>query len=456
MVTHIRLLTGMRAFVVVWLGQVFSLLGTAMSSFALTVWAYEVTGKATALALVGFFFVTPMLIISPLAGALVDRSNLKIMMMLSDMASGMATIAVILLHASGHLQIWHLYITNAVSGTFQAFQWPAFSVAITTMLPREQYGRADGMFSLAEAGSGVMAPIMAAALLGFIGLSGVLALDISMLVIALSALLVAHVPQPETTVVGMQSRGNLWKESVFGFTYILKRPSLLGLQGVFLLGNFFSGISFILLVPMILARTGNDEVMLGTVNSIGAIGGVIGGLLMSAWGGTKRKVHGVLLGWALGGLLGEMTLGLGRNAVVWSTAIFLGSLFGPIINSSNQAIWQAKVAPDVQGKVFSIRRLIAWVSTPLAALVAGPLADQVMEPAMRQGGRLVPLFSPLVGEGPGAGMSLIILVVGVCIVLVGFGGYAVRSIRDAEIILSDHDSTPVDIDVSPAKVLEPS
>jgi MFS family permease len=456
MITQTRLLTGMRAFVVVWLGQVFSLLGTAMSGFALTVWAYEFTGKATALALVAFFFVTPMLIISPLAGALVDRSNLKLMMMLSDLASGMATIAVFILHATGHLQIWHLYLTNAVSGAFQAFQWPAFSVAITTMLPKEQYGRANGMFSLAEAGSGVMAPILAAALLSFIGLGGVLTLDIIMLVFALSALLVANVPQPEVTAVGLQSRGSLWKESVFGFTYILKQPSLLGLQCVFMLGNFFSGISYILLAPMILARSGNNEVVLGTVNSIGAIGGVVGGLVMSAWGGARRKVHGVLMGWALGGLLGEILLGLGQNAMVWSAALFLGTLFGPIINSSNQAIWQAKVAPDVQGRVFSIRRLIAWGSTPLASLVAGPLADQVMEPAMRQGGRLAPLFSPLVGEGPGTGMSLIIVVVGVCVVLIGLGGYAFRVVRDAEIILPDHDAAPVEIDASPVKILEPS
>ena len=456
MFTQTRLLSGKRAFVVVWLGQVFSLLGTAMSGFGLTVWAFELTGKATALAMVGFFYITPMLIISPLAGALVDRSNLKLMMMLSDMASGMATIAVLILHATGNLQIWHLYLTNAVSGTFQAFQWPAFSVAITTMLPKEQYGRANGMFSLAESGSGVMAPILAAASLGFIGLGGVLWLDLAMLVFALSALLVAYVPQPEITAVGLESRGNLWKESVFGFSYILKRPSLLGLQSVFMLGNFFSGISYILLAPMILACTNNNEVVLGSVNSVGAIGGVLGGLLMSAWGGTKRKVHGVLTGWILGGLLGEMLLGLGQTAVVWSIALFLGSLFGPIINSSNQAIWQAKVAPDVQGKVFSIRRLIAWVSFPMASLVAGPLADRVAEPAMRQGGAWVKTFGPLMGEGPGAGMRLIMVAVSVCIILVGLGGYAVRWVRDAETILPDQDALPAETDAVTIKAMEGS
>ena len=445
MLSRPRWLTGMPAFVIVWLGQVFSLLGTAMSSFGLTIWAYEVTGKATALALVGFFFITPMLIISPLAGALVDRSNLKLMMMLSDLASGLTTVAVLFLYSSGNLQVWHLYVTNAISGTFQAFQWPAFSVAITTMLPKEQYGRANGMFSLAEAGSGVFAPILAAALLGLIGLGGILTLDVAMLVFALSALLIAHVPQPEVTTIGLESRGSLWKESIFGFTYIIRRPSLLGLQIVFLLGNFFSNISYTLLAPMILARTVNNEVVLGSVNSIGAIGGVIGGLLMSAWGGTKRKVHGVLMGWALGGLFGETLLGLGRGPVVWSIALFMGSFFGPIINSSNQAIWQAKVAPDVQGKVFSIRRLIAWLSFPFATLVAGYLADHVMEPAMSQGGGLVPLFEPLVTPGPGAGMAVIITVTGICITIIGVGGYAVRVVRDSELIMPDNEGSLTNI-----------
>src|SRR4030042_1831671 len=128
------------------------------------------------------------------------------------------------------------------------------------------------MLSLAEAGSGVLAPILAAALVGFIGLGGICTLDIAMLIFALSALLMVHVPQPEVTAVGLESRGSLWNESIFGFKYILRKPSLLGLQFVFMLGNFFSNISYTLLAPMILARTGNNEVVLGSVNSIGAVG----------------------------------------------------------------------------------------------------------------------------------------------------------------------------------------
>lgn len=432
------LLSGLRGFVIVWIGQVVSLLGTAMSGFGLTIWVYERTGSATALSLMGFFFVTPMLIISPLAGALVDRSNRKLMMMISDLASGLATIAILTFYLSGNLQLWLLYIANAFMGLFQAFQWPAFSAAITTMLPKEQYGRANGLMSLAESGSGILAPILAGALLAFIGLGGILAIDIGTFVFAILTLLIVPVPQPKATQVGEESKGSLWKESIYGFHYIWKRPSLLGLQIVFLVGNFLASMTFILAAPLVLSRTGNNELALGTVNSIAAMGGVIGGLVISAWGGTRRKVHGVLSGWSLSGLFMGL-FGLGKSVPMWSATEFISSSISPWINSSNQAIWQAKVAPDVQGRVFSIRRLIAWFSMPAATLAAGPLADYVMEPAMQPGGALAPVFGPLVGTGPGSGIALIIFFAGMLTVLVGLGGYAIPAIRGAEEILPDHD-----------------
>jgi len=135
---------GMVAFVLVWVGQIVSLLGSGMTGFAMTIWAYEKTGSATTLALVGFFFVAPMLVFSPFAGAIVDRSNRKLMMMLSDLAAGLATVAMLFLYLSGNLQIWHLYVIAAIEGIFQGFQWPAYSSAIATMLPKAQYGRANG------------------------------------------------------------------------------------------------------------------------------------------------------------------------------------------------------------------------------------------------------------------------------------------------------------------------
>jgi MFS family permease len=430
----------MVAFVIIWFGQIISLLGTAMTGFGQTIWAYEQTGQATALAMLGFFYVTPMVVLSPIAGAIVDRANRKLMMMVSDLAAGVATIGILVLYTTGNLQIWHLYVSAVVAGTFQTFQWPAFSAAITLMLPKKQYGRANGLLELADSAANIFAPMLAGALLAFIGFGGILIIDVITFAFAIGTLLFAHVPQPERTEAGRTGEGNIWRESVYGFRYIFGRPSLLGLQLVFTLGNWFWSLGFVLLPAMILARTGNNEMALGAAQSAGAVGGVVGGLVMSAWGGPKRRVHGVLAGWILGSLLGETVMGMGQTLPVWIVAAFLATFSGPVINASNQSIWQAKVEPDVQGRVFATRRLIAWVVMPLAQLVAGPLADQAFEPAMQGGGWLADSFGWLVGTGPGAGIALILVFCGIGGALTGAIGYAVRAIRDVESILPDHDA----------------
>jgi MFS family permease len=284
--------SGMFAFSIVWVGQAVSLLGTEMSAFALTIWAYELTGKATALALAGFFHVTPLLIFSPIAGALVDRSNRKLMMMLSDLGSGVATIAILVIFMAGRLELWHLFAANAVTGVFQTFQWPAYSAAITMIVPKKHYARAHAMNELAGNTSGIFAPLLAGALLPFIGLGGILTIDIVTFIVAIGALLIVVIPQPEVTEEGIESRGSIWKESAFGFRYIFERPSLLGLQTVFMIGNFFATMAYTLLAPMILARTDTNALIFGSVQTAGAVGGVVGGLL--AWARSTHVGSGLI------------------------------------------------------------------------------------------------------------------------------------------------------------------
>ncbi len=435
--------TGMTAFTVVWLGQLVSLVGTGMTRFALAFWAWQVTGEATALALVGFFSFGPTVLISPLAGALVDRWNRKLVMMFSDLAAGLSSAAILLLLLSNQLQIWHLYVAGAFAGIFESFQFPAYSAAITTMLPKEQYGRANGMLALAQSASGIVAPVFAAGLLIAIGIEGILIVDVITFVAAIGALIAVSVPQPTRSEAGRRAQGSLLKESAYGFRYIFERPSLLGLQLVFFGSNLIATFGFVLLAPMILARTRNDAGALASVESALGIGGVIGGLLMSTWGGPKRRVHGVLAGMALESVLGTLLIGLGAGTIVWVAGAFLSSLFIPIINGSNQAIWQAKVAPDVQGRVFATRRLIAQITAPVAMLLAGPLADRVLEPAMMPGGSLAPIFGGLVGAGSGAGMALMFVITGILGMFAGLAGYAFRAVRNAEDILPDHDAEVV-------------
>jgi MFS family permease len=430
--------TGMAGFTLVWAGQLVSLLGSGMTTFAISIWAWQETGQATALALAGFFGFGPTILLSPFAGAIVDRYNRKLVMMLSDLAAGLSTLALFLLYANGALEIWHIYLANAFAGSFAAFQFPAYSAAVTTMMEKKHYARASGMLSLAESASGIFAPLLAGALLGFIGIAGIMAIDIVTFIFAIIALLLVHIPNPQVTEEGQRSRGNFLRESMFGFTYIFARPSLLGLQLVFFAINFIAMFSFVLLPPMLLARTGNNELVLGSVQSIGSIGGLIGGLVLSAWGGPQRKVDGVLLGMVLISLSQGM-MGLGQAFLVWAAASFAVSFFLPILNGSNQAIWQAKVAPDVQGRVFATRRLIAQITAPVAMLLAGPIADRLFEPAFLTGGALSSsVLAGLVGSGPGAGMGMMFVFSGFLGMLIGFGGYLFPAIRNVEEILPDY------------------
>jgi DHA3 family macrolide efflux protein-like MFS transporter len=434
--------SGMFGFTIVWLGQIVSVLASAMSQFGLTIFMYEQTKSALAMGTMQVFFITPFLLISPIAGVMVDRHNRKMMMMVSDLAAGLATLGILVFQYFGILEYWHLYFASIIYGLGMAFQWPAYSAAISTMVPKEQYGRANGMMSLIEAGPQVIAPLLAGALLPVIGLTGILFFDVATFLLAIGALSIVYVPQPQRTEEGKQGEGNLWKEAAYGFKYIFARPSLLGLQMIFFAGNLFAGIGFTLLAPMILARTDSNSLLFGSVQTAGAIGAVIGGVIMSAWGGFKRRVHGVLLGWIISGI-GMSIIGLVGGLPIWILGIVLTALVGPLVNASNQAIWQAKVAPDVQGRVFSARRLIAWFTNPISPIIAGVLADFVLEPQMRiTGSGLASTFGWLVGTGPGTGMGLIIFFCGFGGVLAGLAGYFVPHIHNAETILPDHDTLP--------------
>jgi DHA3 family macrolide efflux protein-like MFS transporter len=439
--TPLKRPTGMFGFTIVWLGQIVSVLASSMSQFALSIWMYDQTKSALAMGMMQVFYITPFLIISPIAGVMVDRHNRKMMMMVSDLAAGLATIAILILQYFGILEYWHLYFTSIVYGLGMAFQWPAYSAAISTMIPKEQYGRANGMMSLVEAGPQVVAPLLAGALLPIIGLTGILFFDVATFILAIGALMIVFIPQPVRTEEGLQGQGNILKEAAYGFKYIFARPSLLGLQLTFFAGNLFFGIAFTVMAPMVLAHTNSNSLIFGSVQTAGAVSAVIGGIIMSAWGGFKHRINGILLGWAISGT-GVAIIGLSGGLPVWIVGVVIASLAGPLMNGSNQAIWQSKVAPDVQGRVFSARRLIAWFAGPISPIIAGSLADFVLEPQMRVTSLLSNTFGWLVGTGPGAGMSLLIFFCGIFAASIGLIGYFNPAIRDAETLLPDYDALP--------------
>lgn len=441
-------LLSMKRFTLVWAGQLASQLGTEMTRFALIIWAYDLTGDATTLAMLGFFAFGAKVLFSPLAGVLVDRWDRRRILIVTDLAAGLVTMALLLLHLGGRLVIAHLYLAEALVGALDAFWRPAYTAAITQLVPRQQYGRANGMRSLSCFASQVAAPPLAGLALAAVGLNGVLLIDVATFLCAVSALLAIRLPALPRDAVSAEGQGSFRREMIAGFRYIRQRRGLLALLLLFVAMNFLATLTYFAILPaMVLARSGGhaggSEGALAGVQAALGLGGVIGGLLMSVWGGPRRRIHGVLLGAALSFFCGDLLFAVGRTPLAWAVAGFLSAFFIPPITSSSLAIWQAKVPPGMQGRVFAVQNMVGEMLRPLGYLLAGPLADRVFEPAMRAGGSLAPLFGGLLGTGPGAGMALMFLFTGVTGTLLHLGGYLVPTLRRVEIDLPDHDTPPL-------------
>ena len=434
-----RLRTGMAGFSVVWFGQVVSLLGSGMTQFALTIWAWELTGEATALAMVAFFGFFPRIVFTPLAGALIDRWNRKLVMILSDLAAGLGTIVVFALHSLGMLEIWHLYVIAAFAGAFGSFQFPAYSASISLMLPKQQFTRANTMLGMAYSISTVFAPIAAGALLALVGITGILLIDIVTFSFAILTLLFVAIPQPAAHHAAEAKQRRLLEDCVFGFKYIAANSSLTGLLLLYFSLNVLLSFSGGVLSPMILARSGNDQIALGTVMTLFGASGLAGGALLTLWGGPKRKMHALFLAILCTSLLGNTVLGIGRNVYVWGLGAFLSAILIPLANGSSQTLWQTKIPPQLQGRVFSARILIGQIGGAIALPIAGLMADRWFEPLMNGSSGLADLFARLVGRGPGAGMGLMFVVFGLLGTLTAIVGFAYRPIREIEQILPDYD-----------------
>jgi MFS family permease len=418
----------------VWSGQFVSLIGTGLTTFALAIWVFQETGSTTQLALVLLASQAPQLIVTPLAGAMADRWDRRWMMILADTGAGLATLAIATLLLTDTLEIWHLYIALAFSGSFEAFQWPAYSAATTLLVPKEHHGRAAGMVQLAEAIARVIAPAVAGVVLVVAGLGAVIAIDVVTFVLAVGSLLFVRFPRPEVSEVGKAAESSIRADIRFGWDYIKARPGLLALLAYFGSVNLVFGFIGVLIFPLGLAVA--SEAGLGTAFSIGGLAMVAGSLLMSAWGGPKRRVYGVFAADVAIGL--ALILGGLRPSIAYVTAGAAIAFFViPMGNGSSQALWQAKVEPDVQGRVFAVRRLLAQVTGPLALIAAGPIADSWFEPLLAADGALAGTVGAVIGTGPGRGIGFLFIILGVLSIALTIAAYAYPRLRNVEFEIPD-------------------
>jgi MFS transporter, DHA3 family, macrolide efflux protein len=435
----------MTGFTVLWAGQVLSSVGTRMTNFALGIWLWQQTHRASDLALLTLVAYGATVLCSPLAGSVVDRLERRWTLVISDLGSAVSTAAALALFVWGTPSLWQLLVVNALTGGFLAFQLPAYAAAITAMTAKKHYTRANGMLTLARSLPAIFAPALAAALLAVFSIGSILLVDALSYLVAVGTVFLVAFPAAPAAAPGGPPERRAW---LAGFRYIGHRPGLIGLRAILFMIGLIAAISYIVLTPMVLARTGDDEAQLGAILSIGAIGGVVGGVAVGALPSPRRVMPWLLLGVLGFSVVGRLPLGVPQAPLLWSLAWFASWLAVPFMESYSQSILQRKVPPAVQGRVFAATQMIDNLAIPLGFGLAGPLADDLFEPGMAEGGDLVPVFGWLVGTGPGAGMAVIFVLSGLVGVLTAVAGWVIRPIRELEDDLPDHDEP--EPEVSPA------
>lgn len=420
-----------QTFALVWFGQMISLIGSSMTWFAVSIWMWQLTGRATDLALFGFFSQLPQILMYLISGTIVDRGNRKLLMIVGDLMTGVLTIILAILYFTNHLQIWHLYLSVAIAGIFEQCQELAFEASISTLVAPQHYTRASSMGFLADSSSWIIGPALAGVLYVTIGLGGIMAIDITTFVIAVTIVLLVRIPQPQRSEIDSTPSLDIFKELSFGWQYLTRHSSLLILliwTSLFWLAH---DLGHSLYSAMILARSNNDPRILGSLSAASGIAGVIGAIVMGKFDGFQRQTNGIRLG-MLGIGLSKIIFGLGRVPLVWISAEFACCFNLPIVGSSTDTIWLNKVSPEIQGRVFATRSMVTTIVTSLGYLIAGPLADRFFEPAMMSGGFLAPMFGWLFGTESGSGIALLYVVSAISMFCIGLIGYRLPQLNKLE------------------------
>ena len=401
-----------KKFIIFWLSQSVSQLGSEMTSFALTIWAYQQTNSAMAVSLITFCSYFPYILISIFAGSFIDKNSKKKIMLIADLFAAVCSVFILILFSTGNLHIYHIYIVNTITGFMDAFQAPAEAVAIGMMVPSDKYAKASGYSSFSENLLTVVAPMLAATFISFVGLGGIIFFDLLTFIFAFVVLLF-FIKLSENT--SSQEKGVLdgCKE---GFGFLKKNRGILYIILSMALLNFFSRLTYEnILSPMLLARTNNNNEILGLVSSILGIGGIIGGLLVAGKkNGYKDNLKLIYFLAAFSFLFGDLLMGLSQNVYLWSIAALAASIPIPFVIAGQKTIMYNTVPQNLQGRVFAVRNAIQFCTIPIGILLGGFLADYVFEPFMLGSKSILAVFlRKLVGTGSGSGMAVMFLCTGI-------------------------------------------
>jgi MFS family permease len=417
----------MKTFITVWAGQVLSQVGSTMTGFALSIFVYQETGSVTRLATVLLAANLPAILLAPVAGVWVDRLDRRLVMMVSDSAAGLGALALLSLAWRSELTFWPVVLVAALGSAAGSFQEPAYRASIVTLVPKERLGRANGMIEMGPALGTLIAPAIAGALIVSVGVEAVLAVDVVTFVAAVATLAIVRFPRLATSA-GQATR-SMRHEVLEGLRYLRDRSGLLGLLSMAAGLNFFLVFANVLWLPLFLGFT--DEATIGLVMTGVGLSMVVGSVVMGAWGGPERLVR-TMVGLLIVSGLALSASGLRPSLWIAGASVMVFMFFIPLVNGISQTLWQRKVEPAIQGRVFSTRRMIATIASPIAYIVAGPLADGVFEPLLAPGGPLSGTVGEVMGVGAGRGSALLVVLAGLGVVAVAGAAWSFPAVRNIE------------------------
>lgn len=403
-----------KSYILFWLSQSVSQLGSSMTSFALVIWAYKQTGSALAVSLLTFFSYLPYILVSVFAGAFVDAHKKKLIMLWTDSIAAVCSLFVIVLLFTGNLHIYHIYIVNMITGFMNAFQNPASTVAVGLLVPKEKYTRVSGMNSFSSSLITSVTPMLAAFISSFWGLKCVLFIDMVTFLFAFLVLLFL-ISIPEMHLIGKGIRtNNAFSGCKEGLQFLILHKGLLQITFSMALLNFFSRLTYENILPaMLLSRSGGKDNVLGLITGVLGLGGIVGGLFVSIMKTPKSSIKMIYFAAGLSFLLGDLLMGIGQNVFVWLFAALAASVPIPFITSGQNVLMYNAVPREMQGRVFAVRNAMQYFTIPIGTLLGGLLADDVFEPFMRNTSKLSYILHQVVGAGKGSGMAVMFLCTGI-------------------------------------------
>lgn len=385
-------------------GSAFSQLGSAMSAFALILWAFSSTKRVLVVSMMSFCSYLPYIAVSLFCGGLIDRTGKVRILLGTDALAAAVTLFVLLAEHFGGLQIGHIYLVNLLYGAMNSLQSPASAVVLGQLVEADLRSQASGMDSFAEGLCGVLSPMLAAALFALGGLKLVLLIDlISFAVNFVILKFFVKITEPK-------AHGSVRHSSAAGFAFLFKNKGLLLVILSMAILNFFSRLTYEnILSPMLLSRSNGDSAVLGLVNAVMGAGGILGGILVSLRKKRSSAIKRIFFSAALSFLLGDLLMGLSRGTLLWCAAALLASLPIPNILAGQRVILYATVPPEISGSVFAARNALQFFTVPIGLLLGGVLADRVFEPFMRSGAPFAAMLGKLVGSAYGSGMAVMFL-----------------------------------------------